>query len=210
MPVRIEALGPGHRPLLTGFQNQHPSLVEYLKRYALRHATKDLLARTFVAIDDAPPSPVSPATSVSPRSASIGRRPKSTRISPACPGSRFPASCSLGWRWTPACRARASGGTYSRRRWGSPCSLPRRAPSRSVSWSLTPSMPPPLGSTNGTGSSAWVTSTHAGWSSTSDQSSSQGHEIEFAVSVRQVDQVELVVGTEGETGRGPPDETGRI
>jgi GNAT superfamily N-acetyltransferase len=54
MPVRIEALGPGHRPLLTGFQNQHPSLVEYLKRYALRHATKDLLARTFVAIDDTP------------------------------------------------------------------------------------------------------------------------------------------------------------
>jgi GNAT superfamily N-acetyltransferase len=52
MPVRIEALGPGHRPLLTGFQNQHLSLVEYLKRYALRHATKDLLARTFVAIDD--------------------------------------------------------------------------------------------------------------------------------------------------------------
>ena len=57
MPVRIEALGPGHRTLLTGFQNQHPSLVEYLKRYALRHATKDLLARTFVAIDDAPTGP---------------------------------------------------------------------------------------------------------------------------------------------------------
>ena len=54
MPVRIEALGPGHRSLLTGFQNQHPPLVEYLKRYALRHATKDLLARTFVAIDDTP------------------------------------------------------------------------------------------------------------------------------------------------------------
>ena len=57
MSVRIEALGPGHRPLLTGFQNQQPSLMEYLKRYALRHATKDLLARTFVALDDthAPP-----------------------------------------------------------------------------------------------------------------------------------------------------------
>jgi len=54
MPLRIEPLGPGHRPLLAGFQNQHPSLVEYLKRYALRHATRDLLARTFVAIDDTP------------------------------------------------------------------------------------------------------------------------------------------------------------
>jgi GNAT superfamily N-acetyltransferase len=57
MPVRIEALGPVHRPLLANFHNQHPSLVEYLKRYALRHATKDLLARTFLAIDDGPTGP---------------------------------------------------------------------------------------------------------------------------------------------------------
>ena|SRR5437762_13138446 len=57
MPLRIEALGPGHRQLLVGFQNQHTSLVEYLKRYALRHATKDLLARTFLAIDDAAGEP---------------------------------------------------------------------------------------------------------------------------------------------------------
>jgi phytoene dehydrogenase-like protein len=28
-----------------------PSLVDYLKRYALRHTEKDLLARTFLAID---------------------------------------------------------------------------------------------------------------------------------------------------------------
>lgn len=54
MPVRIEALGPRHRPLLADFENQHPSLVEYLRRYALRHATKDRLAKTFVAVDDAP------------------------------------------------------------------------------------------------------------------------------------------------------------
>jgi GNAT superfamily N-acetyltransferase len=52
MPLRIEALGPGHRPLLADFQNQHPSLVEYLKRYALRHAKKDLLAKTFLAVDE--------------------------------------------------------------------------------------------------------------------------------------------------------------
>src|SRR2546423_15441110 len=58
MPLRIEALGPGHRQLLIGFQNQHASLVEYLKRYALRHATRDLLARTFLAIDDAAGEPL--------------------------------------------------------------------------------------------------------------------------------------------------------
>lgn len=57
MPVRIEALGPVHRSLLTGFQNQHSSLVEYLRRYALRHAAKDLLARTFVAVDDTATGP---------------------------------------------------------------------------------------------------------------------------------------------------------
>ena len=57
MALRIEALGPGHRPLLGTFQNQHASLAEYLKRYALRHARKDLLARTFLAIDDLPSGP---------------------------------------------------------------------------------------------------------------------------------------------------------
>jgi len=52
MALRIEALDPVHRTLVTDFENQHRSLVEYLQRYALRHATKDLLARTFVAVDD--------------------------------------------------------------------------------------------------------------------------------------------------------------
>ena len=52
MALRIEALGRHHRPLLKGFQNQHASLVEYLQRYALRHAEKDLLARTFLALDE--------------------------------------------------------------------------------------------------------------------------------------------------------------
>jgi GNAT superfamily N-acetyltransferase len=51
MAVRIEALGRAHRALCADFQNQHPSLVEYIKRYALRHAEKDLLARTYLAID---------------------------------------------------------------------------------------------------------------------------------------------------------------
>ena len=79
MPLRIEALGPGHRQLLVGFQNQHTSLVEYLKRYALRHATKDLLARTFLAIDDAAGEPrlagyFSLAT-VSVERASVGGQP---------------------------------------------------------------------------------------------------------------------------------------
>ena len=90
MPARIEALGPGHRPLLTGFQNQHPSLVEYLQRYALRHARKDLLARTFVAIDDAPTGPrlagyFSLAT-VSVERAAAERHPNLTRL------PRFPPS----------------------------------------------------------------------------------------------------------------------
>ena len=51
MALRIEALGRAHRSLCADFQNQHPSLVEYIKRYALRHAEKDLLARTYLAID---------------------------------------------------------------------------------------------------------------------------------------------------------------
>jgi GNAT superfamily N-acetyltransferase len=50
--ARIEPLGRQHRELLKGFQNQHSSLVEYLQRYALRHTEKDLLARTFLALDD--------------------------------------------------------------------------------------------------------------------------------------------------------------
>lgn len=52
MPLRIEVLGRHHRSLLEDFRNQHPSLVEYLRRFALRHAEKDLLARTFLVIDE--------------------------------------------------------------------------------------------------------------------------------------------------------------
>ncbi|MEX1362267.1 MAG: GNAT family N-acetyltransferase [Nannocystaceae bacterium] len=52
MMLRIEALGQRHRPLLSSFENQHPSLTEYLRRYAWRHQQKDLLARTFLAVDE--------------------------------------------------------------------------------------------------------------------------------------------------------------
>jgi len=52
MALRIEPFGRQHRALAAEFHNQHPSLVEYLKRYALRHAEKDLLARTYVALDE--------------------------------------------------------------------------------------------------------------------------------------------------------------
>lgn len=52
MAVRIEPLGRSHRALLADFQNQHAALVEYLQRFALRHAEKDLLARTYLAVDD--------------------------------------------------------------------------------------------------------------------------------------------------------------
>lgn len=53
MPTpRIEALERRHRSLLKGFRNQEASLVEYLRRFALRHAEKDLLSRTYLAIDE--------------------------------------------------------------------------------------------------------------------------------------------------------------
>lgn len=51
MSVLIESLDRRHRALVGDFQNQHASLVEYIRRFALRHAEKDMLARTFVAID---------------------------------------------------------------------------------------------------------------------------------------------------------------
>jgi GNAT superfamily N-acetyltransferase len=50
--VRVEPLERRHRALIDKFINQHDSLVEYLRRFALRHSTKDLLSRTYVAIDD--------------------------------------------------------------------------------------------------------------------------------------------------------------
>ena len=51
MTLHLEPLNRSHRPLLADFQNPQASLVEYLQRYALRHAEKDLLARTYLALD---------------------------------------------------------------------------------------------------------------------------------------------------------------
>lgn len=51
MSIRIEPIGTIHRPLLKEFRNQHPSLVEYLRRFALRHSQKDHLSRTYLALD---------------------------------------------------------------------------------------------------------------------------------------------------------------
>jgi GNAT superfamily N-acetyltransferase len=84
MALRIEALEPAHRALVADFENQHRSLVEYLQRYALRHAKKDLLARTFVAIDDTTAGPrlagyFSMAT-VSVERASVERHPNLARL----------------------------------------------------------------------------------------------------------------------------------
>jgi hypothetical protein len=53
MGIRMEVLDRSHRPLLRQFENQQASLAQYLRRFALRHTNKDLLARTHVAIDDA-------------------------------------------------------------------------------------------------------------------------------------------------------------
>lgn len=50
MTLRIEALARSHNSLLSKFENQHPSLTEYVRRYALRHQEKDRLAKTFLAI----------------------------------------------------------------------------------------------------------------------------------------------------------------
>ena len=38
--------------MLKGFRNQEASVVEYLRRFALRHGDKDLLSRTYLAIDE--------------------------------------------------------------------------------------------------------------------------------------------------------------
>lgn len=52
--LAIEPLGRSHRRLVSEFRNQHPGLVEYLRRYALRHTERDHLSRTFVAIHTLP------------------------------------------------------------------------------------------------------------------------------------------------------------
>ncbi len=49
--IRVEALARRHRHLLKNFRNQAPSLVQYLQRFALRHIERDMLARTYLAID---------------------------------------------------------------------------------------------------------------------------------------------------------------
>jgi GNAT superfamily N-acetyltransferase len=49
--LRIEVIGRQHRPLVKTFRSGRPSLNEYLRRYALRHFERDLLSRTYVALD---------------------------------------------------------------------------------------------------------------------------------------------------------------
>ncbi|MFM2151984.1 MAG: hypothetical protein RL199_419 [Pseudomonadota bacterium] len=50
--MRVVRLQRQHRSLAATFENQHLSLVEYLRRFAERHDERDLLSRTWVAIDD--------------------------------------------------------------------------------------------------------------------------------------------------------------
>lgn len=52
MSLRIEVAGRQQRQLMADFQNQHESLVDYLRRFAIRHSEKDLLTRTYLAIDE--------------------------------------------------------------------------------------------------------------------------------------------------------------
>ena len=49
MLLPLAAIAPA--PLLADFQNPQMSRVDSLQRYALRHAEKDLLARTYLALD---------------------------------------------------------------------------------------------------------------------------------------------------------------
>ncbi|MCC7278635.1 MAG: GNAT family N-acetyltransferase [Chromatiaceae bacterium] len=84
MALRLEPLNRSHRPLLADFQNPQASLVDYLQRYALRHAEKDLLARTYLALDTAMGTPrlagyFSLAT-VSVERASVVRLPELDRL----------------------------------------------------------------------------------------------------------------------------------
>lgn len=84
MALRLEPLNRSHRPLLADFRNPRASLVEYLTRYALRHAEKDLLARTYVALDAGVGTPrlagyFSLAT-VSVERASVARLPELDRL----------------------------------------------------------------------------------------------------------------------------------
>jgi GNAT superfamily N-acetyltransferase len=48
--IRIEALARRHRVCLDDFDNQHPVLVEYLRRFALPHMERDRITRTRVAL----------------------------------------------------------------------------------------------------------------------------------------------------------------
>ena len=50
--INIVLLERKHRRLLKDFRNQHQSLVDYLNRFALRHMEKDLLSKTYLAIDE--------------------------------------------------------------------------------------------------------------------------------------------------------------
>lgn len=57
MALHLEPISRIHRPLFADFQNPQVTLVEYLKRYALRHTERDRLARTWLAIDEAGGTP---------------------------------------------------------------------------------------------------------------------------------------------------------
>lgn len=48
--VRIELLCKKHRQLIKQFECRNEAMTVYLKRYAFRHAERDILARTYVAI----------------------------------------------------------------------------------------------------------------------------------------------------------------
>ena len=52
MAFRIVPLTRAHRGLLKTFRCQHESLNTFLERFALRHLERDLLSRTYLAVDE--------------------------------------------------------------------------------------------------------------------------------------------------------------
>ena len=51
MTLSVEQLTRAHRALLKGFTSGEPSLDLYIRRWALRHQERDLLGRTWLAVD---------------------------------------------------------------------------------------------------------------------------------------------------------------
>lgn len=139
--IRIEVRDWCHRPLLRDFRNQHDSLVDYLKRYAVRHAENDPLARTFLAIEVS--SERERLAGYFTLATASVERASISPISALDRLPRFPIPAVLLARLAVDERAqgqgRGWGGSCSRKPWASRSSLRGQGRWRSASSLLTPS-----------------------------------------------------------------------